>query len=95
MNSVYIDESGYTGIDLLNQDQPFQGASAIYISDSEAKELINGDFRHTPQIIRFSDRLVGNLCFEGRPPDFHWFDPNHNDGCGACQFHRGVRQTTL
>ena len=54
-----------------------------------------GDFRHTPQIIRFSDRLVGNLCFEGRPPDFHWFDPNHNDGCGACQFHRGVRQTTL
>ena len=44
MKSVYIDESGYTGIDLLNQDQPFQGASAIYISDSEAKELINKYF---------------------------------------------------
>lgn len=47
MRSVYIDESGYTGTDLLNQDQPFQGASAIYISDSEAKELIN---KHFPNI---------------------------------------------
>lgn len=47
MRSVYIDESGYTGTDLLNQDQPFQGASAIYISDSEARELIN---KHFPKI---------------------------------------------
>ena len=44
MKSVYIDESGYTGTDLLNQDQPFMGASAIYISDSEAEELINKYF---------------------------------------------------
>lgn len=44
MRSVYIDESGYTGVDLLNQDQPFQGASAIYISELEAQELINAHF---------------------------------------------------
>lgn len=44
MKSVYIDESGYTGFDLLHQDQPFQGASAIYISDLEARELINTYF---------------------------------------------------
>jgi len=44
MRSVYIDESGYTGTDLLNQAQPFQGALAIYISDSEAEELINKYF---------------------------------------------------
>lgn len=47
MKSVYIDESGYTGIDLLNQDQVFQGASAIYISDLEAKDLIK---KHFPKI---------------------------------------------
>lgn len=47
MRSVYIDESGYTGADLLSQDQPFQGASAIYISDSEARELID---KHFPNI---------------------------------------------
>lgn len=44
MRSVYIDESGYTGADLLNHDQRFQGASAIYISELEAKELINKYF---------------------------------------------------
>lgn len=44
MGTVYIDESGYTGVDLLNQDQPFQGASAVYISDSEARDVINKYF---------------------------------------------------
>ncbi|WP_276784472.1 DUF3800 domain-containing protein [Thalassolituus oleivorans] len=47
MNSVYIDESGYTGADLLNQDQPFQAASAIYISDSDAMSLIA---KHFPKL---------------------------------------------
>ena len=47
MKSVYIDESGYTGTDLLNQDQPFLGASALYISDLEAEELI---YKYFPQI---------------------------------------------
>jgi hypothetical protein len=44
MKSVYIDESGYTGIDLLNKEQTFQGASALYISDSEAEDLIKEHF---------------------------------------------------
>lgn len=47
MNSVFIDESGYTGADLLNQDQPFQAASAIYLSDSDASRLIE---KHFPRI---------------------------------------------
>lgn len=44
MKIVYIDESGYTGADLLNKDQPFQGASAICISEEEAKDLIEQYF---------------------------------------------------
>ncbi len=47
MKSVFIDESGYTGADLLNQDQPFQAASALYLSDSDAKSLIE---KHFPKI---------------------------------------------
>ncbi len=47
MNSVFIDESGYTGADLLNQEQPFQAASAIYLSDSDARSLIK---KHFPNI---------------------------------------------
>ncbi|MDT8867791.1 DUF3800 domain-containing protein [Vibrio fluvialis] len=47
MKSVFIDESGYTGADLLNQDQPFQAASALYLSDSDAKSLIA---KHFPRI---------------------------------------------
>jgi hypothetical protein len=47
MRSVYIDESGYTGADLLNPEQPFQAASAIYISEEEAKILIN---KHFPRL---------------------------------------------
>jgi hypothetical protein len=39
-----IDESGYTGFDLLNLDQRFQGASAIAISDKDAARLIKQHF---------------------------------------------------
>ncbi len=44
MERFSIDESGYTGFDLLNPDQRFQGASAISISDQNASELIKEYF---------------------------------------------------
>jgi len=34
MEGFRVDESGYTGFDLLNHEQRFQGASAIAISNS-------------------------------------------------------------
>src|SRR5262249_45180004 len=39
-----IDESGYTGYDLLNPNQRFQGATAFAISDDDAVRLINEHF---------------------------------------------------
>jgi Protein of unknown function (DUF3800) len=44
MTCFRIDESGYTGFDLLNGDQRFQGASAIAIDDDEAARLIKEHF---------------------------------------------------
>lgn len=44
MECYRIDESGYTGFDLLNADQLFQGASAIAISDDDAESLIKQHF---------------------------------------------------
>ncbi|MGO7633554.1 hypothetical protein AB9E19_10650 [Rhizobium leguminosarum] len=44
MECFRIDESGYTGFDLLNVEQRFQGASAIAIEDSEAAKLIQTHF---------------------------------------------------
>ncbi len=44
MERFSVDESGYTGADLLNEDQRFQGASAISITDEEAKRLIKEHF---------------------------------------------------
>lgn len=44
MTCFRIDESGYTGFDLLNADQRFQGASAIAIEDGEAARLIKEHF---------------------------------------------------
>ncbi len=44
MECFRIDESGYTGFDLLNSDQRFQGASAIAISDEDAARLIKEHF---------------------------------------------------
>lgn len=44
MDCFRIDESGYTGFDLLNADQRFQGASAIAISDDDAERLIKEHF---------------------------------------------------
>lgn len=39
-----IDESGYTGFDLLNSEQRFQGATAIAIEDDDAAALIRHHF---------------------------------------------------
>jgi hypothetical protein len=44
MECFRIDESGYTGFDLLNADQRFQGAAAIAISDDDAERLIKQHF---------------------------------------------------
>lgn len=44
MECFRIDESGYTGFDLLNPDQRFQGASAVAISDEDAASLIREHF---------------------------------------------------
>lgn len=44
MECFYIDESGYTGFDLLNPEQRFQGATAVAISDDEAARLIREHF---------------------------------------------------
>jgi hypothetical protein len=44
MDCFRIDESGYTGFDLLNADQPFQGATAIAIEDDDATRLVREHF---------------------------------------------------
>lgn len=44
MECFRIDESGYTGFDLLNRDQRFQGASAIAIDNDDAVRLIKEHF---------------------------------------------------
>jgi hypothetical protein len=44
MECFRIDESGYTGFDLLNAEQPFQGAAAIAIGDDDAARLIKEHF---------------------------------------------------
>lgn len=44
MECFRIDESGYTGFDLLNPQQRLQGAAAIAISDEDAARLIEEHF---------------------------------------------------
>lgn len=44
MECFYIDESGYTGADLFNSEQRFQGASAVSIGNDEAAKLIQALF---------------------------------------------------
>ncbi|WP_324731830.1 DUF3800 domain-containing protein [Pseudomonas paeninsulae] len=44
MECFRIDESGYTGFDLLNSEQRLQGAAAIAIDDGEAARLIREYF---------------------------------------------------
>ena len=44
MECFRIDESGYTGYDLLNPEQRFQGAAAIAIDNADARRLIKDHF---------------------------------------------------
>ena len=44
MECFRIDESGYTGFDLLNPEQRFQGATAIAIGEQDAARLIREHF---------------------------------------------------
>ncbi len=44
MECFRIDESGYTGLSLLNPEQRFQVAAAIAINDDEAERSIREHF---------------------------------------------------
>lgn len=44
MERFSIDESGYTGFDLLNPQQRFQGATAVSITNEDAAQLIKNYF---------------------------------------------------
>lgn len=44
MECFGIGASGYTGFDLLNAEQPFQGATAIAVGDDDAARLIKEHF---------------------------------------------------
>lgn len=44
MKTIYMDESGYTGYDLLNINQPFQAASSLMINEEQAKKLVEEYF---------------------------------------------------
>jgi hypothetical protein len=44
MECFHIDESGYTGFDLLNPEQRFQGATSVAVTDDEAARLIREHF---------------------------------------------------
>ncbi|UVV75374.1 DUF3800 domain-containing protein [Pantoea agglomerans] len=44
MTVFYMDESGFTGADLLHKLQPFQGASALCINPEDARYLIRQHF---------------------------------------------------
>ncbi len=46
MECFRVDESGYTGFDLPNAEQPFQGAAAIAITDDEAARLVKEHFQN-------------------------------------------------
>lgn len=55
MNVFSMDESGFTGHDLLQKSQPFQGASAISISEDDAAYLIRQHFpKRQAQELKFS-----------------------------------------
>ena len=64
MECFSIDESGYTGFDLLNVHQRFQGASAVCIAHNDAQYLIK---EHFPKLqadeLKYSSlvRRSGNL----------------------------------
>lgn len=55
MSIFSIDESGYTGRDLLNKSQPWQGASAVKITHDDALYLIRQHFpKHKAPELKFS-----------------------------------------
>lgn len=47
MLTFYMDEAGYTGYDLLNAQQRFQGAAALQIDEETAKALVKEYFPKT------------------------------------------------
>ena len=50
MDKIFIDESGYTGSNLLDENQPFQGASSLMIDEKMAESLIKKHFPKSQSI---------------------------------------------
>lgn len=60
MDTVVFDESGNTGADLLNEDQPFFVLASTNLSQEEASELIKIVHRHQAKEIKFSKLKKSN-----------------------------------
>ena len=61
MECFSIDESGYTGFDLLNAEQPMQGATAVAIPTEDAARLIQEFFQSCKRRNLSFTRSLGEL----------------------------------
>ena len=70
MECFRIDESGYTGHDLLNDDQRFQGAAAIAIDNADAEQLIKEYFPRL-QAVELKHRAISRRSNRAYPVVTH------------------------
>ena len=61
MITFSMDESGYTGYDLLHKEQKFQGASSILINHDDASRLIKEYFPKLQGKVRISRSFLPKL----------------------------------
>lgn len=68
MECFRIDESGYTGFDLLNPEQHFQGTTAVAIGDKDAARLIK---EHFPKLQASELKYRSASTFPSPAPNQH------------------------
>jgi len=52
--TLFLDESGYTGSDLINRDQPFFTLASTSISEPDARLLLTSCFGPRSQEVKFA-----------------------------------------
>jgi hypothetical protein len=89
--TLFLDESGYTGSDLINRDQPFFTLASTNISEADARLLLTSSFGPRTQEVKFA-KLAKSARGRAEIVEFvRALDPR----CGNCAFFTYDKQFLL
>jgi hypothetical protein len=85
--TLFLDESGYTGPDLINRDQPFFTLASTNITEADARSLLTSCFGARAQELKFAKLAKSERGRSAIVEFVRAIDPNRGN-CAFFSYHK-------